>query len=294
MRFTRPAALARGDRIAVAAPASAFDRSDFDQGLAWLAERYRIRTVLPSIYEKRGYLAGDDARRRDELASAMLDPEVKAILMARGGYGSMRIVDQLPWDAFRAQPKWIVGFSDITTFHVEATRLRIASLHASHVNAVGRMSEPAREEFQRALEGKAPPLHFPSLHPIVAGDAAGVLVGGNIALLEAMASAGRLDLPEGCILALEDTNEAPYRLDRMLTSLRLGGYFAKASAIVLGEFTECPTGPDGVTSMEAMVSCLDGLGIPVYSGAPFGHGEINTALEFGIEVALRGGQLSQV
>jgi len=290
MSFTRPAAVARGDLIAVAAPASGFDRAEFERGLAWLGERYRIRPA-PSIFERRGYLAGDDARRRDELASIMTDPDVKAILMARGGYGVMRIVDQLPWDEFAARPKWIVGFSDITALHVEATRRAIASLHGPHVTALGRMAEPARSDFQRALESADLALRFSNLHPVAGGNATGTLVGGNLALLEAMAAAGRLELPAGCILALEDVTEPPYRIDRMLTSLRLGGHLARASGVVLGDFVDCPAGPDGVTAADALHTCLGGMGIPVYGGAPFGHGSINTPFVLGLDVSLRDGEL---
>jgi muramoyltetrapeptide carboxypeptidase len=115
--FTFPQPIQPGDCVAVVAPGGPVNRDTFDPGLKWLGGRYNVQ-VLPSIYDVRGYLAGDDARRRDEFAGAMLDRKCKAIFAARGGYGSTRILDDLPWRTFRKRPKWLIGFSDITAFHV--------------------------------------------------------------------------------------------------------------------------------------------------------------------------------
>jgi len=290
MRFTQPAPVARGDLIAVVAPASPIDKNRFEPGLSWLRDRYRLR-METTVADQHGYLAGEDARRRDELASAMTDPEVKAVFTARGGYGSMRFVDQLPWDAFAEAPKWIVGFSDITAFHVQATACRIASVHGPMVCQFGAMSAGAKTALQTLLEASEKSFRFSKLQTMVAGNAEGVLVGGNLSLLHAMAAAGRLDLPQGCILAIEDTGEHPYRIDRMLTSLRLGGHLARAAGIVLGEWTDCAPDADGVTALQAIASCVGGLGVPVYSGATFGHGDVNTPFVLGMDVTLGNGEL---
>jgi len=290
MSFTLPASLARGDLIAVVAPATGVDRRRFDPGLAWLKEHYRI-LMLPSIFEESGYLAGSDMRRRDELGSAMLDPEVKAIFAARAGYGSTRIVSQLPWDAFAARPKWIVGFSDICALHLETTARRIASLHGPVVTTLSGMPSDARDDFLKLLEGRATTVSFPRLGALAPGLAEGILVGGNLSLLVMMAAGGRLDLPEGCILAIEDTTETPYRIDRMLTALRLGGHLHRAAGIVLGDWVHCQPDADGVTAMEAIASCLGDLGIPVYAGATFGHGGINTPFVLGSDATLGNGEL---
>ncbi len=113
------------------------------------------------------------------------------------------------------------------------------------------------------------------------GEARGVVVGGNLSLLHAMAAAGRLLVPRGAVLALEDINEAPYRIDRMLTSLRLGGHLARASAIVLGAFTRCTTAADGRSVDEVLAERTIGLGLPVLAGAPFGHEAHNEAFVLG-------------
>ena len=222
----------------------------------------------------------------------MLDPEVEAIVCARGGYGAMRILDDLPWDAFCGRPKWLVGFSDVTALHVMANGRGVCSLHASNVTGLGRSITAAeRASLLHALEGlpAAPWTQLEPVHRVShAGAARGPLVGGNLALLVGMAAANRLALPEGAILAFEDVTERPYRLDRMLTSLRLGGHLARLGAIVLGGFAQCDPGPDGVTAAEVLAEGTAGLGIPVVASAPFGHGAPNRAFVLGATATLEG------
>ena len=282
--------------MAVVAPASPFDRDELFRGLAWLRTRYRLK-LGSGILARTGYTAGDDARRSAELATAMVDPEVEAIVSARGGYGAMRILDALPWDAFVARPRWIVGFSDITALHVEAGSRGICTLHAPNVTGLGRTITAAeRLSLIDALEGRAaaPWSDLTILHPgkdARRGPVRGPLAGGNLALLVAMASAGRTIVPEGAILAIEDVTERPYRIDRMLTSLRLGGHLARASAIVFGGFTQCDTGPDGVTASEVLRDATAELGLPVVAGAPFGHGAPNLSFVLGAAAELDGTRL---
>jgi muramoyltetrapeptide carboxypeptidase len=290
MFLTRPPMLRRGDLVAVVAPASPFDALEFWRGMAWLRGRYRIR-MRSDILAREAYLAGSDDRRTAELSAAMVDPAVKAIVMARGGYGITRIVDRLPWEAFAEAPKWLVGFSDVTALHLEAQQRGVASIHGPHVTGLAHASPWIRYRLLRALES-AEELSWSGLRALVAGDAEGVLVGGNVALVEATAAAGRLSLPRGCVLALEDVTERPYRVDRMLTSLRLGGHLARAGAIVFGDFTQCDPGWDGRTIDQVLLERTSDLGIPVYAGAPFGHGQVNTPFVLGARVRLQAGTLS--
>jgi len=283
-----PARLRPGSLVAVVAPASPFDREELFRGLAWLRTRYRLR-LSSRILARSGYLAGDDAHRAAELARAMVEPEVEAIVCARGGYGAMRLLDALPWEAFAAQPKWIAGFSDITALHLEATNRGVCSLHAMNVTGLGRSIRASeRLSLLDALEGGAMAA-WEGLESVHAGPPArGPVVGGNLALVVAMAAAGRFVVPEGAIIALEDVTERPYRIDRMLTSLRLGRHFARASAVVFGGFTQCEAGADGVTAEEVLRDRTAGLGIPVVSGAPFGHGSPNRAFVMGGAASLEG------
>jgi muramoyltetrapeptide carboxypeptidase len=281
--LTFPPALRAGDVVAVVAPSSPFDREDLDRGVAWLREHFDVRVSWDGVLSRAGYLAGDDARRAAELARAMGDPSVRAILAARGGYGAMRIVDALPWDAWAASPSWLCGFSDVTALHDEAWRRGVATIHAPHATGLGRNEHATlRDAFRAVVEAPAAPRAWSGLEIVHAGPAAaGPIVGGNLALLEAMASAGRLALPDGAVLALEDVTERPYRLDRMLTSLRLGGHLQRVRAIVLGDFHKCDPGADGVPAKDVLAERTAGLGVPVIAGAPFGHDARNDAFVLG-------------
>ncbi|MBS2012809.1 MAG: LD-carboxypeptidase [Deltaproteobacteria bacterium] len=262
------------------------------RGLAWLRTRYRLR-VSGSILSRHGYLAGTDERRLAELGEAMTDPDVHAIFCARGGYGVMRIVDRLPWDAFSERPKWLVGFSDITALHVVANARGVATVHGPNVTGLGRTIAPTeRLALLDAVEGRAVAPVWRALRVVHPGPGEGaregILFGGNLALVEAMAASGQLRVPEGAVLALEDVTERPYRIDRMLTALRLGGHLARASAIVFGAFTQCEPGPDGVTYEDVIADRTRDLGMPVLAGAPFGHGKPNDAFVLGRRVRVRG------
>ena len=293
MGFFFPAPLVPGDKVVVVAPSSPFDPDVFQRGVAWLRERYDVR-FDPGVLCRESYLAGDDARRALELDRAMRDPLVRAIVAARGGYGAMRILDALPWDAWAAQPSWMVGFSDITALHVEAMARGVASMHAPHVTGLGGEpdADPAqltalRASWRAAIEAPGAAPAWRELRVVHRGGGAGVtgpIVGGNLAMLEAMAAGGRLRLPRGAILAIEDVTERPYRIDRMITALRLGGHFADLGAIVLGDFFRCDPGPDGAAFDDVIAERTRDLGIPVLAGAPFGHAEQNRAFVLGATV----------
>lgn len=290
--LTAPPPIARGARVAIVAPASPLPRDELFRGLAWLRLRYEL-VLTQRILSRHGYLAGDDAARGAELARAMMDPAIDAILCGRGGYGALRITDALPWEAFAKRPKWLGGFSDITTLHIDAARAGACTLHAPNVTGLGReITASERLSLIDALEGRAaaPWRGLDIVHrgPSVKGQ----LCGGNLALVEAMAAAGRDVVPMGGILLLEDVTERPYRIDRMLTSLRSSGALGRAAAIVFGGFTSCEPGPDGITVKHVVEERTAGLGIPVVSGAPFGHGAPNRTFCHGGSAVLEGSTLS--
>lgn len=276
-----------GSVVAVVAPASAFDRDELLRGLAWLSTRYRLR-VDPRVLSRSGSFAGSDESRADVLGRAMLDTDVEAIFCARGGYGSMRVLDALPWERFVERPKPLVGFSDATALHLAANARGIVTVHGPNVTGLGRsISAAERASLIAALEGRAL-APWTDLDVVAPGDARGIVVGGNLALVHAMAAAGRLEIPPGALVFLEDVAERPYRIDRMITSLLLGGHLGRASALVFGGFTECDAGPDGVTVEEVLRERAGMLGIPVLLGAPFGHGAPNHSFCLGREAMVRG------
>ena len=275
-----PPPLRPGDLVAVIAPSSPFDAALGWKGLGFLRERYRLRFDR-GIFARSGYLAGDDARRSAELEAALRDPEVRVILAARGGYGASRFAHSLPWRALAENPRWIVGFSDVTALHVEASNVGIASLHASHLTALGVSHARTRAAFIEALESPGRTRVFGGLTQIFGGQAEGVIVGGNLTMLHACAAAGRLSIPRGAILFIEDVGERPYRIDRMLTTLVVGGHLDGVAGVAVGDFTDCASGPDGVGVSDVLERTLGSLRVPVVRGLPCGHGVVNEPLVLG-------------
>lgn len=260
------------------------------ESLAWLRERYDVWLPGP-LFERQGYLAGSDTVRAQALAAAMLDPQTRAIVCARGGYGAGRIVSDLPWDAFRERPKWIVGYSDVTALHVECTRLGIASLHADNAGTLAQAAPAQQLGWLQALEqgGMAPWLGLSALR---SGGAEGVLVGGNLSLLLAQSAAGRVEWPSDAIVLIEDIGEKPYRVDRMLNALLLR--LQHARAVVFGAFTEAEPNADGVTIADVLRDFAARVSVPVYGDAPFGHCVNNAPILLGRRARLRRGELALI
>lgn len=280
-----PPALRPGDTIHVVAPSSPFDRTLVLRGMGWLGERYHVRWD-PTLFDRSGFLAGSDERRERELCSALAAPDVRAIVAARGGYGLTRIAHRIDFTRLRASPRWIVGFSDITALHVEAARVGVASIHGENVAGLGRGDAHARSEWITALEAPCVPRTLGGTDSWRGGSAEGLLTGGNLTLLFTCAAAGRLALPDDCILALEDVSETAYRVDRMLHALIAGGALRKVSGIALGDFEDCGAGRHGVPVESVLRDGLSRLGVPVVAGLPFGHGRRNAPLSFGRKARL--------
>jgi muramoyltetrapeptide carboxypeptidase len=287
MAFVFPPALRPGDLVSVVAPSSPVPEAELWRGLAWVRGRYRIRTTR-RIFSRLGYLAGSDVERAHELARALADPDTKAVLAVRGGYGAVRLLGGVDFDGLRKRPKWIVGFSDVTTLHAEAWARGVASIHGPHVGVLGDAHPQDRAAWLAALERPRATRAWTGLTIVHAGEATGPLVGGNLTLLATMAAAGRLTVPEGAVLAIEDTTERPYRVDRMLTALAVGGHLRGVRGIVAGGFDRCDAGPDGISVEEVLAERTAALGVPVLSGAPFGHGCKNEAFVLGAVATMRG------
>ncbi len=277
-------ALFPGAHVRVIAPASPFPEDDFARGLARLRERYTV-SFDPSILAKDGYLAGDDARRLDELRRALTEDGVDAVVAARGGYGTTRLLDRI--DPSTVRPRLLIGFSDLTALHALFARAGLRSLHASMVAALGRGSDAALARWIVAVEG-AVPAPFEGLDPIAPGRAEGPLVGGNLSVLHALVGTPYAPPIDGAILFLEEVGEAPYRVDRMLTTLRHAGWLARVAGIAIGQLTRCTPGPDGREISHVLRDRLGDLGIPVVGGVPAGHDEENAELPLGAPVELDG------
>jgi muramoyltetrapeptide carboxypeptidase len=231
------------------------------------------------VYARHGYFAGTDEQRLASFNGALRDPAVRAVICTRGGYGAQRIVDGLDLDAVRADPKLVVGFSDITAIQLALWRgARLVTVHGPGAAWLDDRTPAASAESLRAVlmdaaptlvradpDAESGPVAVPG--PVVTG----TFLGGNLCLLTS--SIGTPDLPglDGAILLLEEVDEEPYKVDRMLTHLRRAGLLTGLAGIALGQFTRCSDGWP-VTIADVLADRLSDLGVPVLGGLPVGHG----------------------
>jgi muramoyltetrapeptide carboxypeptidase len=276
-----------GDTLRIVAPSGPFDKTLFYRALGWLGRRYHLMWERGAL-ERQGYLAGSDERRLAELNEALRDPLASAIVAVRGGYGATRICHAADFASLAVHPKWCVGFSDVTCLHIEALSAGVASLHAANLTGLGRADEATRERWVDAIERPLARRTFSGLDTLVPGRANGTLVGGNLTLLFTAAASGRLRLPEGSILFFEEVNEAPYRIDRMLTALRQSGKLAGVSGVCVGDLTDNAQQGARRAAAGAVLDCLGGLGVPIVAGLPVGHGLVNEPLPLGVRARLDG------
>jgi muramoyltetrapeptide carboxypeptidase len=270
-----------GDTLRIVAPSGPFDKTLFYRALAWLGQRYRV-IWSRGILERRGYLAGSDQRRLDELNDALRDPDARAVVGVRGGYGATRICSAADFAGLSRHPKWCVGFSDFTALHLEALRVGVASLHAANLAALGRGDEVARSAWLDALERPLARRTFSGLQVLSPGYAGGTLVGGNLTLLFTAAASGQLELPPGCVVFFEEVNEAPYRIDRMLTALCASGRLDTVAGFCVGDLADDGQHRARREADRVVLDCLGHLGVPILAGLPVGHGVLNRSLPLGV------------
>lgn len=279
--------LKTGDLVAVVAPSGPATPEQVAALPALYArEGLRVR-VYPGCHADMGYLAGADSVRLADLHAALRDDEAVAIHCLRGGYGAMRLLDGIDVALLRAKPKLLIGYSDITALHALWWRAGLPSLHApmpaSDLMKTGREDDSAAlfallKNGLRAGDCLTPELL--AMQPCQPGTAEGVLIGGNLSLVAALMGTPWAWSAAGGIMFLEDINEEPHRVDRLMTQLRLAGVLDAAQGFVLGSFTE------EASPQTLLHGMLAGLGKPVLSGWPTGHGTPNRPLPMGVRVRL--------
>jgi muramoyltetrapeptide carboxypeptidase len=287
VRWQKPLLLRPRDTVHVVAPAGPFDRAGFEAGLALIAQRYSPR-YDPGIYESHRYLAGNDRRRGDELSRALQDSSARALFCARGGYGAMRLLPELP--LADAAPSALVGFSDITALHLALQAQGRVSIHGPVLTQLGKQPPDVQERLFRLLESPDPLPPLSGTATYVPGTAEGPLIGGNLSLVTQLLGTPFMPSLEGAVLLLEDIGERPYRLDRMWTHLRLAGVFERVSGIVLGDFTDCEERNGSYTSADVLRSLAEETGLPCAAGFAIGHGAINQPVPLGTSVRLDAGE----
>ena len=280
----RPRRLSPGDVVRVVAPAGPVPREGFAAGAEILGRRYTLHHD-DGLFAREGYLAGSDERRLAELTAALADPEARAVFLARGGYGLLRILPFLDPATLAARPIPIVGFSDGTALLAHAARAGVAAVHGPVVTQLASLPASDHEALFRLLEQPGPGVLLEELEELVPGRARGRLLGGNLEVFSRLVGTPYFPDVGGAILFIEDLGERPYRIDRLVTHLDLAGVFSAVSGVVVGDFSSClepePTRASSPTAAEVLVERLGRLAIPVARGGLFGHGTRNLALPYG-------------
>lgn len=281
----KPRRLKTGAVFGIAAPASPFDRESFDRGVQVLRDM-GFETVVPEeIMSAERYLAGADPMRAGVLEGLFEDARVDAIVCARGGYGSLRILPLLNFDRIAAHPKILIGFSDVSALLSAITdRCGFAAFHGPVVTTLADASESTRTALLAAIASDAPQVLSPnSAVTVRPGRAAGVVCGGNLTTLCHLIGTPYQPSFRNRILFLEDRGEAAYRIDRMLTHLKLAGCLEGIRGLILGSFTGCGADEE---IFEIVVDCLSEASIPILAGIPAGHAEPNLTLPLGVPAVL--------
>jgi muramoyltetrapeptide carboxypeptidase len=283
--FSPVPALRAGERVAVIAPASGFDRASFEAGLARIAGRYQ--PVIPrGLFERHRYLAGSDSRRLAELRGALEDAALRAVFCARGGYGATRLLAQLGGAGVPGAPKALVGFSDITALHLWLLRSGRVCIHGPVITQLGRLPQATSERLFALLESEQPAAALQGSATYVGGRAEGPLIGGNLSVFSRLLGTPFMPDLEGAVLLLEDQGERPYRLDRMWTHLQLAGVFARVRGVVLGSFTACEEQGAAYSSADILRELAEASGVPCAAGFPIGHADENEPVPLGVRVRL--------
>lgn len=274
----KPRALAPGDRIALVAPASPFSRLEFDAGVAELRRLGYEPVYDETVFARTRYTAGEPFVRATAFRQAWTDPSIRALVAVRGGYGSVQILPRLDRDEIRRTPKAFIGYSDNTSLLAWLTgQCGVVSFHGPMIE--GRFAKgPAGydpETFARALTraDAAGRISHPQLETLRAGDASGMLTGGTLTQLAAsLGTPYAFDPPAGHILFIDEVAERPYRIDRLLTQLRLAGVLSRAAAVVFGEMPGCDEPAEGGPAIrDVLRDLLADFPGPVLFGLPSGH-----------------------
>ncbi|HEX6500652.1 MAG TPA: LD-carboxypeptidase [Micromonosporaceae bacterium] len=289
----RAPALRPGDTVMLVSPSGPTRPERVARGVDLLTG-WGLNVVLsPHAYARDGYLAGTDAQRLADLNLALSDPAVRGVFCTRGGYGAQRIVDGLDGDAVRADPKVVVGFSDITALQLALWRVaRLATVHGPGAAWLDDRTPASSEASLRAAVTTTDPVTV-TVNPaeetapvrVPGPPVRGTVLGGNLSLLTS--SVGTPDLPDltGAILLIEDVEEPPYKVDRMLTHLRRAGALRGLAGVAVGQFTGCADGW-AVTVADVLAERLGDLGVPVLGGLPVGHGTGQVTVPLGVPATL--------
>ncbi|MDO9038530.1 MAG: LD-carboxypeptidase [Lutibacter sp.] len=284
----QPNYLKKGDTVAIVSTARKISSDQIIAAIK-LLEKWGLNVVIGNtIGLEENQFAGNDEARINDFQQLLNNPKVKAIWCARGGYGTVRLIDQLDFAEFKKRPKWIIGYSDITVLHSHIHNLGIETLHATMPINIEKNSKESLETLKKNLFGKNLAYEIPADEKNKSGNATGELVGGNLSVLYSLLGSKSSIKTDGKILFIEDLDEYLYHIDRMLMNLKRNGYFSNLKGLIVGGMNDMHDNeiPFGKTAEEIILDCVAEFDFPVVLNFPAGHLDDNHALILGRTVEL--------
>lgn len=288
----RPPALKEHDSAVILSPAGRI-KAQYVTGAAALLRKWGLQPIVaPHALGSQGRYSGSVEERLADMQQAMDDPSVRLILCSRGGYGMVHLLPQLDFTAFRANPKWVVGYSDVTALHAALQLQGVASLHAPMAKHLAEESEGDRATaylhdilFGKPLRYEIPVVEHQHLNR--PGTVTGRLFGGNLSVFTSLLGTKFAKIPRGGILFLEDIGEEPYKVDRMIHQLYLAGVFDRIGGLIIGQFTDYKEDPEMHSSLlQSLHDVVKEADLPLCFGFPTGHVRANYPLLMGLNATL--------
>lgn len=283
-----PPYLTKGDTVGILATARKIDHEPLEPAIKLLKSWGLNVVVGKTVGLDNNQLAGADWQRATDFQNMVDDPTIKAIWCAKGGYGTVRMIDRIDFTHFKKKPKWFIGFSDATVLHSHINNMDIATIHGIMCVSVAHATPEAIETFRKSLFGEKLSYSIPAHKFNKSGKATGELVGGNLSVLfSIVGSRSEVDY-KGKILFIEDLDEYLYHIDRMMMNLERNGYFKNVKGIIIGGFTKMRDNdiPWGHNALEIIQDITKEYKIPICFNFPAGHLQDNRALVFGKEISM--------
>ena len=279
----QPPFLKAGDTVAILSTARKIEKSALTLAKESLeTQGYKV-IFGKSIGQEYHQFAGTDIQRAQDFKKALEDHNIKAIWCARGGYGTVRVIDHIDFSVLQNNPKWIIGYSDITVLHSVLHRLKVNSIHGPMAFDINKCTEEVQHNFYNLLKGNLPFLTFQTTHHNKLGVAKGEAIGGNLSVIYSLCGSPEALDTKGKILFLEDLDEYLYHIDRMVQNLKRNGYLEHLTGLVVGGMTHMHDNniPFGYTVEEIILEATKDYDYPIVFNAPFGHIKENQPIVFG-------------
>ena len=292
-KLIKPEYLKKGDTVAIVAPSGVLKNyNGYILKAKELLKSWELEVVIgENVFNDNGHFAGTDNQRSSDFQLALDDKAIKAIWCARGGYGAMRVIDNLNFEKYKENPKWIIGYSDITAIHNDLHNNKSESIHGIMCKSLEKIDVDNNESIsllKKTLFGEKLSYTIEGNNYNIEGNSNGQLIGGNLTLLHCLLGSESSIDTDGKILFIEDLGEYLYHIDRMLISLKRAGYFDNCKGLIVGDFTDMRknTTPFGRNLKELILDIVKEYDFPVSFGFPAGHGEKNYPMILGREINL--------